>query len=177
MLSVFPTGLACVAPNLTELNISNNPLEELNVRHLPPLLKTLTASNCKIWKVHDESQPTGTCRLMDGLECQHHLHTNLQYLETIDLSSNQLTNAQLLCNETPFEPFSSKIFPPLDLLYPSLEGLNLTGNNLSGEFNPNIGHQMRLKWIRLDGNQLLERIPMEMAHLRKSNQLVELSMA
>ena len=59
----------------------------------------------------------------------------------------------------------------LDLLYPGLEGLDLTENKLEGCFNPNIGRQNQLKWIRLTNNPSLERIPTEFAYLKKGNLL------
>ena len=62
----------------------------------------------------------------------------------------------------------------LDLLYPALEGLELSSNDLVGRFNPNIGHQSHLKWIRLQKNRQLEKIPMEFAYLKGMRQFTEL---
>jgi hypothetical protein len=72
--------------------------------------------------------------------------------------------------------YDHKIAPALDLLYPALEGLNLSSNILKGKFNPNIGHQTNLKWIKLGDNEPLEKIPMEFAYLKNTRQLTELRM-
>ena len=190
--SLFPEALACFAPNVTDLDVSRNPLKSLDVQFLPPLLKKLTAKNCAIERLGNtisrkhQVQINKNCRhgSSEGLACQHRSHTHLAYLSTMDLSANRLTHMQLtrqVAAEVDFTNFGRmetdydhKIAPALDLLYPSLEGLNLIGNCLEGKFNPNIGHQTHLKWIRLNGNEPLTMIPMEFAFLKNTKQLTEL---
>lgn len=132
-------------------------------------------------------QVTQNCRHGQsvGLACQHRSHNYLPHLATIDLSSNRLAYMQLT-RQQPVDgyvdfgvlekEYDHKIAPALDLLYPSLEGLNLSGNVLKGKFNPNIGHQTHLKWVRLSSNEPLEKIPMEFAYLKNIKQLTELRM-
>jgi Leucine-rich repeat (LRR) protein len=47
-LSSFPEALGCFAPNLVELDVSKNPLKELDIQFLPHMLKKLTAKGCAI---------------------------------------------------------------------------------------------------------------------------------
>lgn len=181
--SEFPEALPCFAPNLTDLDISRNPLKDLDVQFLPLVLKKLTAKNCKLERVGNvitkshQKQIIQNCRhhMSMGLACQHRAHTHLPYLAAIDLSNNQLTHMQLT-RQQPADKYVNfgqlekeydhKITPALDLLYPTLEGLNLSSNNLKDTFNPNVGHQKNLQWIRLNDNRCLEKIPMEFAHLK-----------
>ena len=193
-ISMFPEALPCFAPNLIELDISRNPLYEIDVQFIPASLKKLTAKACEIIRIGNvmtkklQSQIVRNCRHGEsaGSACQHRSHNHLVSLTTIDLSHNKIPYMQLIrqnpsANE--FENFGKwentydhKIAPGLDLLYPSLEGLNLTGNCLVGKFNPNIGHQSHLKWIRLSKNKDLTAIPMEFAYLKNTKQLTELGM-
>lgn len=189
--SVFPEALACFAPNLTDLDVSRNPLKEIDVHFLPPSLKKLTAKNCEIVRIGNailkshQVQIQQNCRHGSsvGLACQHRSHTHLPNLATLDLSNNGITYMQLVRRhpkddyinfgeiEKEYDP---KVAPVLDLLYPALEGLNLMRNNLLGRFNPNIGHQTHLKWIRLNSNHGLQEIPMEFAFLKNTKHLTQL---
>lgn len=47
----FPEALACFAPNVVDLDVSKNPLKELDVQFLPHLLKKLTAKGCKLERI------------------------------------------------------------------------------------------------------------------------------
>ena len=62
----------------------------------------------------------------------------------------------------------------LNLLYPSLEGLDLSNNCLVGTFNPNIGRQSQLKWLWLGNNKELEKLPLHVAHLKNFRRLTEI---
>ncbi len=191
--SVFPEALACFAPNLTDLDVSRNPLKEIDVQLLPYILKKLTAKNCMIERLGNvitkaqQLQINQNCRHGStvGMACQHRCHLHLPYLTTLDVSYNKLKYIQLIRQQASDNPvdfgareknYDSKIAPNLDLLFPALEGLNATHNQLQGRFNPNIGHQAHLKWIRLSDNRNLLEIPMEFAYLKNAKQLTELQM-
>ena len=190
---IFPEALACFAPNLVDLDVSRNPLTEIDVQFVPYTLKKLTAKNCEIARLGNviskvqQLMINQNCRHGSsvGMACQHRNHTYLPYLQTLDVSHNMLKHVQLLrqtAEETPVDfgvrekVYDGKIAPNLDLLYPSLEGLNVTNNQLLGKFNPNIGHQAHLKWIRLSDNRNMSEIPMEFAYLKNTRQLTELQM-
>lgn len=188
--SAFPEALPCFAPNLTNLDISRNPLKELDVHFLPLMLKKLTANNCELQRVGNvitkshQIQITQNCQL-DGLACQHRAHTYLPHLVTLVLSNNRLTHMQLIRHQPADKSvnfgdsekvYDHKIFPTLDLLYPSMKNLYLIRNDLVGTFNPNIGHQKNLEVIHLSDNALLEKIPMEFGYLKKTKKLCEFCM-
>ena len=193
-IPIFPEGLPCLAPNLTSLDVSSNPLLSIDVHFLPQSLKTLTASKCEllvlgsvITKQHlDQLNQNCMGLQLEGCLCQHHRHTSLPYLTTLDLSCNKLSHMQLLYHEPPPDAlknfgelenkYDPKVDPAIDLLFPALEELNLAGNQLIGKFNPNIGHQSHLKQIWLDNNTPLEEIPMEFAYLRNTNQFTKLGL-
>ena len=178
----FPTGLPCLAPNLVELNISDNRIQCIDVIFLPQLLRKLIAKNCMIQRVGNTLMEKQLkyirkrCYHSDeSAICLHRSHTMLHYLQTLDLSGNEIQYIQLLQHA----PLKRKTQDASDdelryqqninvlkLLYPSLEGLNLSNNRLVKEFNPNIGRQTQLKWIRLSGNSELERLPLEIAYLK-----------
>ena len=194
--STFPEALPCFAPNLVDLDISRNShLESIDVQFLPFSLKKLVARNCQITKIGNvisrasHSRVVQNCRHGEtaGLACQHRSHLRLPNLTTLDLQGNRITYMQLIRHKqnpesekenvgTLEQEFDHKVAPALDLLYPSLEGLNLSANKLIGKFNPNIGHQSHLKWIKLGKNHDLTAIPMEFANLKNSRQLTQLEM-
>ena len=190
-LQTFPVGLPCFVPNLTELDVSNNSFKDIDIQFIPQLIVKFTARNCEIKRFGNVlTQASNTevvkCCLHQktfGYPCQHRKHPRLPNLTNLKLSGNRLKYFQILYHE-PFESDDEEpiekdqIFDPtktsMDLLYPALEALELSRNNLQGEFNPNIGHQSHLMQIQLDRNPELRKIPMEFAYLRKTRQLTEL---
>jgi Leucine-rich repeat (LRR) protein len=180
--TIFPEAVACFAPNLTTLNVSSNAFEEIDVCYLPPLLQKLVAKRCKISRFGNvlsthQIQKKQHCQHGEfrGLLCQHRNHTQLPYLISIDLSDNKIIHMQLVHAGFKENEYIKKLSRQ-SLLYPALEVLNLTNNNLSDKFNPNIGHQMQLKSIKLGKNHDLKRIPMEFGLLKNTNKLTELGM-
>ena len=190
-LTHFPEALPCLAPNLAELDVSWNQLETVDVQFVPQSLQKFVAKDCglrhfgTLLDVDMYWQVTKNCRhgMTFGLPCQHRSHRTLPFLSMLSLQRNRLTCLQLLQHqparggdpgeeETVFVTQSSSP----ELLYPVLEGLDLTSNDLRGIFNPNVGHQAHLRWIKLDGNHMLERIPMEFAYLKGTRQFTELSL-
>ena len=192
-LEIFPVGLPCFVPNLTELDVSNNSFKDIDIQYIPKFIVKFTAQNCGIERFGNVFTQTLHAKVVKhclhkktfGYPCQHRKHSQLPNLTNLKLSGNRLRYFQLLYreplesdDEEPIE--KDQKFDPnktsVDLLYPALEVLELSGNNLHGEFNPNIGHQSRLKQIKLDKNQELQKIPMEFAYLKRTRQFTELQM-
>ena len=196
-LKSFPEALPCLAPNLTELCISQNEIPLIDLQFIPQSMKKLVSRSCKMKRIGNVidrevfKQVVKRCRCQipdfQGKPCQHRNHPRLDHLAFLDLSNNEVQHFQLL-HHPPYESLGAdpgnhpqeKEFQhnisSLDLLYPALENLNLSKNDLCGLFNPNIGHQTHLKSIKLDNNPRLERIPFQFSYLKKSKDFTELSM-
>ena len=198
-LSRFPEALPCLAPNLTELVLSHNPVGSVDVQLVPESVKKLVCKSCGIETVgsvigpEEYTQVVRLCRCQvdpyRGSACQHRNHPRLNHLTSFDLSHNKLQHFQLIQRHLQAQRFGKdpgnqpieKEFQPslssLELLYPALENLDLAHNDLRGLFNPNIGHQTHLKSIKLSSNPELERIPYEFSCLKKSKDFTELAMS
>ena len=198
-LSRFPEALPCLAPNLTELLLSHNPVCFIDVQYVPESVKKLVCRNCEIefaGNVIDSEefkQAVRVCRCpvdtYRGSACQHRNHPRLNHLTSFDLSHNKIQHFQLIHRHQQAQRFGKdpgnqpmeKEFQPsvssLELLYPALENLDLSHNDLRDLFNPNIGHQTHLKSIKLNANPELERIPYEFSCLKKSKDFTELAMS
>ena len=192
-LDTFPEFLPCLAPNLTEIDISKNTFKHIDIQFIPQSIKKFTAKNCQIERFGNiigkdlYVQVVKNCRhgKTFGLPCQHRSHLQLPCLTTLNLVGNRIQYFQLIYHLPLDEEtqdhgkdeskFQVKVYS-LELLYPALEGLDLMSNNLQEEFNPNIGHQSHLKWIRLSRNHNLLKVPMEFAYLKNTRQFTELSM-
>lgn len=189
----FPEALACVAPNLTHLDVSwNSRLTMIDICFLPSKLKEFKASNCSISRFGTvisrfynlEIHQNCSGSVLPGLACKHRNHFQLLHLTTLDISFNKLSYLQLLRHEYSDEPANfeameatySKTSSVVDLLFPALRSLDLTSNRLQGTFNPNIGHQAHLASIRLSSNPDLREVPMELAYLKKYRDLVLVQM-
>lgn len=185
-LTFFPSCLPCLAPNLSDLDISQNSIEVIDIQFLPQGLQKLTAKRCKIMRfgailnAKQSSLIKKTCSYdQQAAVCLHRHHDSLQFLTSLYLTNNGLREINLLKHplrtdhaheeEKELEYVASS--SNFDMLYPALEGLDLTGNQLEGCLNPNFGRQLQLKWIRLSNNEPLEQLPKELAHLKKSNNL------
>ena len=192
-LNHFPEALPCLAPNLGELDVSDNTFETIDIHFIPQTMKKFTARRCTIEKFGNvlrkklHTQVVKNCRhgKTFGLPCQHRSHPCLSNLTTLTLSGNKLQHFQLI-QYPPLEEDSTEDpsiteaefcghASSLELLYPALEGLDLSSNDLQGQFNPNIGHLSHLKWIWLRKNHELQGIPMEFAYLKNARQFTELS--
>ena len=185
-LSTFPDALPCLVPLLTELDISDNKIEEIDILFLPPMLRKLKASHNKIVKFGNfvdfqiKHQMAQNCRVVQvddqQLDCHHRIHKQMRNLAIINLANNQLKHFQLIQAEQTSDPLSITNCSQLDLLYPELENLDISHNCLQGCFNHNIGYQSQLKSIVLDGNLELEELPMEFAYFKKSKMLTKMSL-
>ncbi len=190
--SVFPEGLACHAPNLTKLLISQNPLTEIDIQYIPYHLKHLIANECAIERLGNvitkdkHQQIYQSCHKSNslGMACKHRKHFNLPYLTSLDVSQNKLKYIQLLCQHAQdkhvdFGAIQKTFITNItryDLLYPGLENLNVIHNKLQGRFNPNIGHQTHLTVLKLSDNEDLLEIPIELGYLKKFKHLMTIQM-
>ena len=180
----FPDMLPCMAPSLVELNISNNPVGDVEIRFLPPSLKKLKAKNCGIVKfgsTHNSEQLKAVIQTCDYKEfddqpCSHRHHQRLQNLSSLILSHNQITHFQVFYHKLPHKgtpnfgkeenEYRSTV-SVTDILYPSLDNLDLSHNNLQGVFNPNTAHFASIKTIDLSHNENLQKIPYELGLLKR----------
>ena len=185
-LTEFPEALPCIAPNLSELDVSDNVFDSIDIQLIPQLTTKFVARNCKIRsfgnvleKNRHDSIVTNCCHSSviennSASLCQHRSHQQLPFLKELDLSKNSLTQIQLihhsLLNNPEEDPaIKEKVFltntSSTILLYPNLENLNLEWNNLTGSFNPNVGHLSHLKSLLLSGNSNLQTLPNELGML------------
>ncbi len=189
----YPEALPCLAPNLTELDVSDNTFDQIDIQFIPQSMKKFSARRCGIKRFGNvidnkmHTAVTNSCRYVDtfGQPCQHRVHTRLRCLNNLHLTKNKLQHLQLT-HHKPHDSSSSdndhgakeKVYSvnlaSFDLLYPVLEGLDISCNDLRGMFNPNIGYQQHLQWIWLNGNDNLEMLPLEFAHLKNTRQFTEL---
>ena len=190
----FPRELPCIVPALEELNISNNPgLKALDIQFLPPTLKKFQAKNCQIEHfggVLNKEQlkliKQACVRKFLDETCQHRNHMRLVNLVSLNLQYNCLSHFQVLYHMPPStgipdfaseeDTYQSSISVS-NILYPSLENLNLSHNRLQGQFNPNVAHLATIKAIQLNDNEPLQVIPYEFGHLKKLNGFTELNLS
>ena len=189
----FPEELPCLAPSLTELIITRNPIREVEIRFLPPSLRKLKARECSIEKFGSILNGGQLSAVMDRCvykdfqdqPCTHRLHQRLQNLSTLSLRHNRLTHFQVFYHKIPKAgipnfgeqecmEYQSQV-TVTDILYPSLENLDLSHNNLQGLFNPNIAHLTMLKAIELNDNEHLQKIPYELGLLKRRSDFTELN--
>ena len=189
----FPRDLPCIAPTLEELNISSNPeITHVELQFVPPSLRRFQARNCRIEQfgnVLNKEQLSlvrQTCvrQELRMQTCEHRSHSRLVNLSTLILTGNQLTHFQILYHSLPNagapdfgaeEKTFMKDSNPV-LLYPSLENLDLSHNNLQGRFNPNVAHLAKIKAIQLNDNEHLQVIPYELGHLKKLQGFTQLDL-
>ena len=181
LLAEFPEALSCIAPNLKELDVSNNDIECVDIQLIPQHANKLTAANCKIKRFGNALISrrhtfimTNCCSIYAQTSlCEHRSHHQLPLLTELDLSGNHLTGFQIL-NRSALRYSPDNLAAPesrfdrrdsLHLLYPNLISLNLERNELAGCFNPNIGHQLKLGTLRLSSNHDLTHLPNELGHL------------
>ena len=184
-LAKFPEALSCIAPNLKELNISNNDFECVDIQLIPQYINKLTAANCKIKSFGNVLISGRHTFIMTNCSsiyaqtslCEHRSHHQLQVLTELDLSGNHLTDFQILdCSASRY--CLDKLAAPENrvdprdsshLLYPKLISLNLERNELVGCFNRNIGCQLKLKTLLLSSNHDLTHLPNELGQLNVTN--------
>lgn len=190
----FPQDLPCLAPTLVELTISNNTFKEVELRFLPPNLKKLYIKDCQIERfgsVKNKEQLqviAQSCVRKEFVDepCRHRSHAKLADLRSLNLKQNRLTHFQVLYHKPPSkgaptpnfgaeENVYEKQVAVNDLLYPSLENLDLSHNRLEGVFNPNVAHLTMIKAVQLNDNEPLQKIPHELGLLKKLKGFTELN--
>ncbi len=195
-LTRYPEALPCLAPNLTELDVSDNKFKDIDIQFIPQSIKKFTARRCGILRFGNvidktmQSVVTRNCRYgnTQGRQCLHRAHARLPFLTNLHLTRNKLQHLQLT-HHKPHEDSESEVdhgekekkyaigVTSLELLYPVIEGLDLSYNDLRDIFNPNVGYLQHLQWIWLNGNENLERLPLEFAYLKNTRQFTELNMS
>jgi len=159
----FPVELACFVTHLQELDISNNKIDVIDIRLLPPHLKFLHAKRCTLKEFgYLGSEVDDVCGINGGV-CFHKTHKKLESLNTLNLAENKLTNIPIFCEETKH------------LLYPNLQVLDLSNNYLSGEFAPNIEMLTKLQSLDLANNTYLNSLSMKLSQLSKTLFLLNLN--
>ena len=156
-LHAFPKDLACFATHLQHLDISYNQISAIEISMLPPYLTTLIANNCCIAQfgsiMSNEELVISCTSLGIGNKCPHRAHIFLQHLSNLNLSNNKLLNMNFAAADGTTS------------LYPELNVLNLSANELYGTFSPSVKLQSNLFSLDLSGNVQLESIPMELSVL------------
>ena len=161
-LESFPAELICFATYLEQLDLSNNKIESVDIRLVPPHIKCLNFRGCMMKNfgfLSDNEKFNGICEnfcYLHGGICLHRKHTTLNFLTILNLAENMLTNIDFVeeSDET--------------LLYPNLQVLNLSANKLSGEFSPNIEMLTRLQSLMLCDNIHLTSLSMKLCQLSES---------
>ena len=159
-LHAFPKDLACFATHLQYLDISFNQISAIDISILPPYLTTLVAKNCciaqfgSIMNNQEKEMYQILCTSLGiGSKCPHRSHTSLQHLSNLYLSGNRLLNMEFAAaNGT-------------TSLYPELNVLNLSANELYGTLSPSVQLLSNLFHLDLSDNIQLESIPMELSSL------------
>ena len=166
-LKRFPIDLVCYATHLQHLDVSFNQFgtSHIDISILPPYLVYFSAKECGLSKfgvnVNDPSSQNNTKKhycfaCATKTSCPHKVHRALQYLATLNLSGNKLAKMQFVCGTS------------MTLLYPELKTLDLSSNELCGDFPANVHLQRYLGCLNLSGNPDLESIPMQLSLLNET---------
>ena len=151
-LTSFPTHLTCFVYYLQHLDISDNQIPILNICLLPPYIKYLNAAECCLEDIKINCDQHSLC--------SHKKHTNLKNLSFLSLKGNKLRHFTLI-NDA-------------DLIYPELEWLNLSNNQLCVQLDENIGKQRHLSYLILSNNNSLKSLPLELSNLCNTLTLLEI---
>lgn len=190
--SHIPPVLACVASNLTRINLSYNRISSLaNIGLYPAKLKNLDLSNNQIseWFTFSNQVEEGNYCYSENLQndniskflygygavhCPHKLHQRLDHLKSINLSYNMLTDIKI------HSPNCHDSSTRLSKSHPSAKEFSETANNLRGTLMcPNITaldlsynkiqqvpkdipELKDLSVLNLSGNVLISSLPAEL---------------
>ena len=123
---------------------------------LPPCLKYFSADKCslKIIKTNCDEDFT----------CLHKSHATLKNLTFLSLKGNKLQHF----------PFKSDTDTESNsLIYPDLEWLDLSNNELCDQLSPSVGQQKHLRSLVLSGNRNLKSLPLELSYLSNTLSLLQ----
>ena len=161
-LESFPKELICFATNLEELDLSYNKVTSLNIRLLPPHLKSLNLKGCKVERfglfTDEDDSIFDLIRYLNEGICS---HKRLEFLTGLNLAENFLTKLDFIAEDT--------------VLYPNLQTLNLSANKLQGEFAPNIEVLTKLQSLILSDNIHLTSLSMKLSQLSESLFILKLN--
>ena len=159
-LNGFPSNIPCFATHLQYLNISYNYIGHLKLNFLPPYLKGLNAMQCDIVRfglIEGDDERIQHCASETGNSCPHKAHSSLPHLSSLNLSGNKIKTMQFVStNSTGL------------LLYPELKSLDLSNNDLRGDFATHVKLQQYLFSLKLSNNLHLESIPVQLSLLHES---------
>lgn len=149
-LTIFPPQLVCCADNLRRLNISGNNIPTLYISLLPPCLQHLKAEECNLeWiKITYDKDHS----------CYHKTHTSLNNLKDLEINGN-------LFQQFTFIDDSQNAGGGKHLRFPELRKLDLSNNQLSDQFDANVGLQKHLSTLILNDNPNLKSLPLELSDL------------
>ena len=188
---ITEVDIAFIPQQLKKLQLGHNKIRSFG-RVLPTNERRALRNQC-----HKPMEQT-------RVDCIHRRHQQLEQLERLDLSHNCLDKlpllkrkptrieeslslsrsvqlesvdaAKLMADETwDPEEMASPNTTVDDLLYPKLRHLDLSNNNLTGCFNPNVGFLRSLQKINLSKNPRLTHLPAELAYLRRGGGTMKLN--
>ena len=157
-LTSFPKYLNCFAHDLHRLNISNNQLTTLCINLLPPYIRYLYANGCSLETIKVKCDDCD-----DG--CPHKGHTSLKNLVYLNLKENKLRH---------FNFKSDTNTTSSSLIYPTLETLDLSKNELCDQLDSSIGQQKHLNSLFLSDNPNLKLLPLELSYLSNTLKTLQL---
>ena len=155
-LTSFPKHLACFVYCLQNLDISNNQIPILHICLIPPYIKYLCVSECRLEDIKISCDQHSLCG--------HKKHTNLKNLSFLNLKGNNLCQFTLR---------NDKDSAKGSLIYPELEWLNLSNNQLC-DVDANIGEQKHLATLNLSNNHNIKSLPLELSNLINTLSLLEI---
>ena len=158
-LDSFPREIICFATYLEELDLSYNKITSLDIRQLPPHVKSLNFKGCKMERFgffadEDDDIFDKDCYLNGGI-CFHRNHTKLHFLTGLNLAENFLVKLDFTEEDE-------------TSLYPNLQALDLSANKLYSEFAPNIELLSKLQSLILSDNVHLTSLSMKLSQLSES---------
>ena len=156
-LTSFPKYLRCFAHDLHRLNISNNQLTTLDIFLLPSCVKYLFANGCSL-----ETLKAICDDHSEGFSCPHKSQTSLTNLTHLNLKRNKLRH------------FAFKRYTSPSLIYPALEYLDLSDNEICDHLDSSIGQQKHLNTLYLNNNPNLKFLPLELSYLSNSLKILQL---
>ncbi len=184
-----PTGLVCLAPNLTELDLSHNEIYRLGpLCHYPAQLKTLNLSDNQLVTTEVENplwHHRVCCNpdkedMAEDSRCAHQCHQTLTKLRKLNLNKNllstvclqlpesamksrrRLLSAHYRCRDNQGEDIQVQ---QLKMLYPSLEELRIGQNRLKS-LPSSLGFQKHLRLLHVDQNPNLTELPLQLGRLK-----------
>ena len=176
-----PIGLACLAPNLIELDLSHNKLYQLgSLCQYPAQLRTLNLSNNQLVTTKVQVLRHHMCYSIDkddtaeDSHCAHQYHQTLTKLKKLNLNYNKLSSVRLQLPESAMKSRmrlrsahhrDNQGEDQLSLLFPSLEELLIAQNGLTS-LPSSLGLQKHLRILHVNQNPDLAELPLQLGRLK-----------